>query len=183
MSVLDRMRALARADAATVPRDERNEIYEQTPSPTGLSSFNSFVSLPENVERAEVEERATLIEFGAGVPKRWAEGYAALCAMPPPAGFSSKRWQRVVDAAGGFFDRWAAAAIAAGWSELDLFGVDRDRPTARFDCMGLLMLLDHVELAAIDAEGADLRSPDGAVLRYRRRPLPAHTVSLWELAR
>ncbi len=29
------------------------------------------------------DERAAIIELGAGVPRAWAEGYAALCAMPP----------------------------------------------------------------------------------------------------
>ena len=62
----------------------------------------------------ELDERAALIEFGANVPRRWAEGYAALCSMAPPSGFSPERWQRIVDAAGSFLDRWASEAITAG---------------------------------------------------------------------
>ena len=50
------------------------------------------------------------VEEGAGVPRRWAEGYAALCSMVAPPGFSRERWQRIVDAAGNFLDRWAAKA-------------------------------------------------------------------------
>src|SRR3954451_24754508 len=41
-------------------------------------------------------ERATTLEVSADAPRRWAEGYAALCAMPPPSGFSPERWRRVV---------------------------------------------------------------------------------------
>src|SRR5438270_12042360 len=130
----------------------------------------------------ELDERAALIEFGANVPRRWAEGYAALCSMAPPSGFSLERWQRIVDAAGSFLDRWASAAIACGWSDLDVFGCDRDRPDARFDCMGLAMLLDRVEVVGIDESGADLVI-GGKPQRYRRRPLPASAISLWELAR
>ena len=131
----------------------------------------------------ELDERAALIEFGVNVPRRWAEGYAALCSMTPPAGFSLERWARIVDAVGSFLDRWASEAITCGWSDLDAFGCDRDRPDARFDAMGLVLLLDRMEVVGIDPEGADLVTETGTRQRYRRRPLPANTVSLWALGR
>src|SRR5438105_794123 len=133
-------------------------------------------------EADDLDERAALIEFGANVPRRWAEGYAALCSMAPPSGFPPDRWQRIVDAAGSFLDGWAAKAIACGWTDLDIFGVDPDRPDARFDAMGLGLLLDRCEIVCIDEAGADLVfPPGGARQRYRRRPLPRHTISLWDL--
>ena len=110
-------------------------------------------------------------------------GYAALASMPAPSGFSPERWQRIIDATGKFIDRWAADAIKCGWSDLDVFGCNPDRPDRRFDCMGLAPLLDRCEVVSIDDEGADLVTVTGARQRYRRRPLPADTVSLWELAR
>ena len=128
------------------------------------------------------EQRAAIVEDGAGMPRRWAEGYAALCSMVAPPGFSRERWRRIVDAAGNFLDRWAAKAIECDWSDLDLFGCDPTRPDARFDCMGLLLLLDRWEIMGIDEGGADLVI-QGEPQRYRRRPLPANTISLWELAR
>src|SRR3954470_10906708 len=45
-------------------------------------------------------ERAAIIAGGAGVPSTWAEGYTALCTMPPPARFRPERWQQIIDAAG-----------------------------------------------------------------------------------
>ena len=131
----------------------------------------------------DVNERAALIEYGAGMPRAWAEGYAALSSMPAPAGFSSERWSRIVDAAGNFIDRYAGVAIECGWSDLDVFGCDPDRPDARFDCMGLVLLLDRCEIIGIDEDGADLVTETGTRQRYRRRPLPVHTVSLWVLGR
>jgi hypothetical protein len=131
----------------------------------------------------DLDERAALIEYGAGVLRAWAEGYAALCAMPAPAGFSPERWQRIVVAAGKFLDRWAAKAIAYGWSDLDVFGCDSAAPDRRFDCMGLVLLLDRWEVSGIDEAGADLVTETGAPLRYRRRPLPGHTISLWQLVK
>ena len=76
-----------------------------------------------------------------------------------------------------------ASTIRCGWSDLDVFGCDRDRPDARFDAMGLVLLLDRMEVVGIDPEGADLVTETGTRQRYRRRPLPANTVSLWALGR
>jgi hypothetical protein len=102
--------------------------------------------------------------------------------MPAPTGFWPDHWQRIIDATGVFLDRWADEAIRFGWSDLDVFGVNPDAPTARFDCMGLIMLLNRCEIAGIDPEGADLVSAAGAHQRFRRRPLSPGTVSLWQLA-
>ena len=131
----------------------------------------------------DFEDRAALVECGANVPRRWAEGFAALCSMSQPVGFTSERWRRIIDATGAFLDCWAAEAIACGWSDLDVFGCDPDRPVARFDCMGLLMLLDRCEIVGIDEGGADLVASPEARLRYRRRPIPAATISLWQLGK
>src|SRR5215208_7445804 len=71
-------------------------------------------------------------------------------------------------------------SIRCGWSDLDVFGCHPTRPDARFDCMGLVLLLDRVEVVGVDEHGADLETSTGARQRYRRRPLPDGTVSLWE---
>ena len=156
----------------------QTETYaEIRENPQVAECKNSLAAVPD-----DPEERAAVVEYGAGVPHRWAEGYAAIRTMPPPDGFSPERWQRIIDGAHRFMGQWAAKAAECGWSDLDVFGADPDGPDRRFDCMGLLLLLDRTEIVAIDTEGADLRSPPEAGLRYRRRPVPAHTVSLWELA-
>src|SRR5437762_6604312 len=129
MSALELARALVRrphgvADAGTTEnslpyeRNENNELIACPPRAEGLISFHSFNSSCQTLEREDRGERAALIEFGANVPRRWAEGYAALCLMTPPEGFTPERWQRIIDAAGAFRDRWASDAIACGWSAL-----------------------------------------------------------------
>ena len=100
---LETLRALSRSAR---PQYEINEINEITPprneeSPLsrpdeGLNSLNSFLSSPGNADA--LDERAAIVECGAGVPRGWAEGFAALCSMPAPTGFSSERWERIVDA-------------------------------------------------------------------------------------
>jgi hypothetical protein len=203
-SPLERLRAIAQNIS---PSNEINDINEITPHPeptAGLISLNSFLSSPgtsakrgavgnaasaapgdaeqpEVASVVELDDRAAITEYGAGVPRRWAEGYAALSTMPRPTGFAPERWQRIVDAVGVFLDRWAAEAIRCGWSDLDVFGVDPDRPDARFDAMGLVLLLDRREIVSIDERGVDLiTSPDHVHQRYYRRPRPVGTVLLWD---
>jgi len=107
-----------------------------------------------------------------------------MSSMPPPAGFSARRWQRIIGAAGVFIDKWAARAAELGWLDVEIFGCDAARPDARFDSMGLAMLLDRAEVVEIDERGADLLlTTTGARQRYRRRPLPIHTIRLWDLGR
>src|SRR5258708_7686244 len=120
-------------------------------------------------DAGDLDERAALVEYGANIPRRWAEGFAAMASMPAPTGFSP--------------ERWAADAAKCGWSDVDLFGCDAAAPDRRFDCMGLVLLLDRWEVSGVDEAGADLVTETGAPLRYRRRPLPGHTVSLWQLAK
>jgi hypothetical protein len=140
-----------------------------------------LASAPPLPELDDFHDRAAIIECRANVPRRWVEGYEALCTMPAPAGFSSERWHRIVDAIEAFLDRWAAKAIACGWSDLDLFGVDADAPDRRFDCMGLTLMLHRAEITGIDENGADLMMEGKVTQRYRRKPRPVGTVALWQL--
>jgi hypothetical protein len=72
-------------------------------------------------------------------------------------------------------------ALACGWTDFDIFSVHFERPTARFDAIGLILLLDRCEIVVIDRDGADLGTVSGAQQRFYRRPLPPATVSLWQL--
>ena len=79
------------------------------------------------------EERAALIEYGAGVPREWAEGFARLDLASPPAGFDAKRWRTLIDDGGKFLDRWGGEAARLGWSALDLLGAHPVAPAFRYD--------------------------------------------------
>ena len=175
------------------PRADSADSADSTPPPpesrpNGTNGTNGTPEQPDSkAEHStiadDLDKRAAIIEEGANVPRRWAEGFAAMASMPAPTGFSPERWARIVDATGTFLDRWAVAAVACGWSDCDLFGCDPTAPDKRFDAMGLVLLLDRWEVSSIDEAGADLMTEQGTLLRYRRRPLPVGTVSLWDLAK
>jgi hypothetical protein len=76
------------------------------------------------------EERAAIVQYDANVPREWAEGFAKLSAMLPPANVSEERWQQFIDDCGHFMDKWAGLAAQLGWKPADLFGVARPMPAA-----------------------------------------------------
>lgn len=130
----------------------------------------------------DFEERAAIVEHAGGVPREWAEGFARLCTMPAPAHLLPARWQQIVDDAGGFIDRWAGKAAALGWRTVDVFGVHAGRPEARYDCAGVVALIQGREVVAITADSARLRCRDGSLMTYRRHPITdPHTVAIWQL--
>jgi hypothetical protein len=161
-------------------------------SETGPNGTIGAIGTPEQVSAVsgvspvsgdDLEERAAIIEYEAGVPRAWAEGYAALSMMSPPLAFTPERWRRIVDAAGVFIDRWASKAADSGWSATDVFGCHPVAPDKRFDAMGICMLLDRCDVVGVDADGADLIARTGdACTRYYRRPVPLETISFGELA-
>ena len=128
----------------------------------------------------DFEERAALVEYGAGVPREWAEGFARLdCAKPPP-GFALPRWRQVINDGGLFLDQWAHQAAALGWTVLDVFGVNPAAPAVRYDGMGLVPLIGNSRVVAISADSARLETRTGHTQTYSRRPRP-DAVALWDL--
>lgn len=105
----------------------------------------------------------------AGAPaSEWHAILAGLKERAAPDWVMPDRWETLLHDAERFLDRWSSTAQALGWTALDLFGVHPTRPAARFDVMGLLLLLHGDEVIALTAEGASIRRPSEAVLRFSR---------------
>jgi hypothetical protein len=90
-SPLETLRALSRSARPQCERSEKSEINaprnEESPlhrPDEGLNSLNSLMSPPANAY--DIEERARLVESGAGVPGSWAEGFAACARCPSRPG-------------------------------------------------------------------------------------------------
>ena len=99
------------------------------------------------------------------------DGLVALDPSHPFGDTPSSRWnQLLADAEAFVADGWAAQARALGWTALDLFGCDPDRPFARIDQQGLCWQLNGRKVIALTATAATIETPSGAHLTYRRSP-------------
>lgn len=105
---------------------------------------------------------------GHDFPTEWHAILAGLKERQSPDWMMSNRWEMLLQDAERFLDRWSSTAQAMGWTALDLFGVHPNRSAARFDVMGLLLLLQGGEVIALTVEGASIRRPSGAILRFPR---------------
>ena len=127
------------------------------------------------------EERAAIIEDGAGVLRSWAENFARLDIAERPPKFSEPAWRRLIDDGGQFLDRWANEAARLGWSALDVFGVDPAAPSTTYEAMGLVPLIRGGDVVAIGSDRATIRTQEGTLLTYLRRPRQA-AIAVWDLA-
>jgi len=129
------------------------------------------------------EERAAIIEYDGGAPRRWAEAFARLDPCQPPANVPSDRWEQFIDDAGRFLDEgWAARAKGLGWGPLDLFGCDRERPLADSDRAGLLWHVQGGKLVTISVCMAIIKTSGGRRQVFQRRNnCPGELALAWEL--
>ncbi len=135
-------------------------------------------------DTGDYDERAAIIEYGAGVPREWAEGFARLCTMPRHPDFTETAWQQLIDDAGCFLDRWAAQVAAMNWTVEEVFGVHRDKPNTRLDLQGLVLCLRGREVVAISADSATIQTDSGTRQRIFRRAdeQSLDRVTVWELS-
>jgi hypothetical protein len=128
----------------------------------------------------DLEERAALVEYGAGVPREWAEGFARLDCSKPPQGYPLPRWHQIINDGGLFLDQWAHQAAELGWTALDVFGVNPAAPLVRYDGMGLVPLIQGCRVISIAADSAQIKTSSGNTQTYSRRPR-LDAVALWQL--
>lgn len=174
------------ADSA-VCADGLNRLHLSAPiGPIGTNgNWQQDVGEARSKEAAseDFDERAALAEFGAGIPREWAEGFARLQVSRPAAGVPTERWWQVIDDAARFIDRWAAQAAALGWRTLDVFGVHRTKPADRFEAAGLAWCIEGADVLAITANTAKLQLRSGARQTFYRRPRACpEAVAIWTLA-
>ncbi len=126
--------------------------------------------------------RVVLLHCPLGVPEAWVQGVADLLAMTCPVSCPAERWKVLREDAYTFLRDHAARAHGLGWTVLDLFGVHPVKPWVRFDCMGLVPLLNGTRVAALSDIEAVIEKPSGARLTYRRcGQVPSEARPVWSL--
>ena len=103
-----------------------------------------------------------------------------LRSMAPLESFGAEAWRQLLLDAETFFQRWSAPAKLLGWSDEDLLGVHPCAPAARFDAMGLLLLIRGGEVIELQDQCVRIRSQGGSLLVYRKHGY-AGAVPLWEV--
>lgn len=135
---------------------------------------------------AALEAPSTELRAPPGVPAEWIDGIAKLTEMPCPARFPAAKWAEVVTDAAAFLQEWAAAAHRLGWQAWEMFGCHSRAPWGRIQGMGLVLLLQGDEIAALTATEAVIRTSTGARQTFRRKPSdplhPAERCLVWELS-
>ncbi|GEM_PF-4278609 len=131
-------------------------------------------------------ERAAIIEYGAGIPRQWAEAFAHVCLMPRPEPIRKADWQRMIDHAGAMLDspETLKAFVAHGWSVADVFAVHPAAPMYRQDCKGLLLLMREAEtITSITAHAIGLQRAGSQTTLYYRKPIApcAERIMLWQI--
>jgi hypothetical protein len=146
---------------------------------------NPKTAIPLADKTDKFEERAAIVEFDAGIPREWAEGYARLCTILRHPDFTEKNWQRLIDDSGRFLDRWAVQVAAMGWTTHEVFGVHPDKPDARIDLKGLIPCIGGAEVVAVSADSVTIQTSSGARQRIFRRgdEQSPGRVHVWDLRR
>jgi hypothetical protein len=99
----------------------------------------------------------------------------------PRGGCSPARWQQFTADVRGFVENgWLHRAHDLGWDFLELLGADHVAPWARYDGMGLLLLLNGSKVIGLtDRVARIMAAPTGARRTYYRRvPLDRERVLL-----
>jgi hypothetical protein len=139
-------------------------------------------ALKPTVPSAETNGTACRVEIVLPQAQRYRKVFAHLQLKPPtmvPVG----RWQQAVEDGKRFLAKWGEQAQALGWSSADLFGL-HEIPTkphpsysrlSRYDCTGLIWLLEGRQVIALTEIAATIRnsSDTGATTTYRRFNKPA----------
>ena len=122
-----------------------------------------------------------LLAVPPGVPEQWVQGVADLLAMTRPAAWSEEQWAILREDAFAFLRDRGAEAARLGWHLLDIFGVDPRAPLARYDAMGLVVLLCARRVAALHHDRAVIENSGGTPTTFTRHPMPPARVAVWEL--
>jgi hypothetical protein len=152
-------------------------IKEITPSTPTFEDFRHFASWRNVSHTAPTAPRSEHFRHSSRPLDANRRAYGdinGLAGLDPSHPFGDtppSRWaQLLADAEALIAGGWAAQARALGWTALDLFGCDPDRPFARIDQQGLCWQLNGRKVIALTATAATIETLSGARLTYRRSP-------------
>jgi hypothetical protein len=174
-------------DSAWDTRGTSPEIVSQgfvnagTAKSTEIQSDDASVPLSQPLGRGTVGQYENLgIVPGTLVGQYYSAVFDVLRSKCPDL-VEIERWQLAVRDAQFFLSTWGQQAHALGWTNAELFGLHpiSDRPPARYnrlsryDCTGLIWLLQGRPVVALTAETAAIQTASGGILTYPKNNKPA----------
>jgi hypothetical protein len=139
---------------------------------------------PANIVSVRSQALADLAGLAGAdrTPPEWRDALDRIDAGRRPESIPAERWAQAVADARYLVREWSVALSRCGWTLTDIFSAHREQPLARFDAMGVCLLLQGRKVGPIDQNRIAIRRPGGAVLHFRRpRVSVAETVMLWDL--
>jgi hypothetical protein len=103
-----------------------------------------------------------------------------LRSMTPPETFDPARWHQLLIDADRFMQRWQHRAELLDWNDQALFGLHPRAPAARFDAMGLVLLVRGGEVVELE-EGIARISTIGRSQLTCQKPRHADAIPIWTL--
>jgi hypothetical protein len=143
--------------------------------------ISTFFTQKETGRKANVESSPT-IEDEFVLAQGWVEAFARLDYARPPADVPSRRWVQLIDDIARFMNgEFIHKAARLGWTALDLFGCDPEKPFARIDQQGLCWLIAGNRLIHLSESGAIIETWTGARQTWRPKPSEPDRVLPWQL--
>jgi hypothetical protein len=176
---LVRLRTLNSEKGDTCSPDKTDKTHPTTGSVSFVSSSGSPFSEKQSrvvdaPSRADLAPRA----LDATTCARVLSELERRC----PDHVDEPRWRLAIDDARRFLTRWGEQAEALRWTARDLFGLHkvpanpdtRYRRLSRYDCTGLIWLLQGQPVVALTDTAAAIQSKAGSITTYRKRNKPAY---------
>jgi hypothetical protein len=120
--------------------------------------------------------------IGWRVPADWIDGLGHMQRRTCPIAITPKHWLQLEDAAKRFLELWGEQAAGLGWSALDVFGCHPERPSDRYDCMGLVWTVTGADLQAMGSGVAALRTRSGRLITVSKSADVHERILIWDLA-
>jgi hypothetical protein len=142
---------------------------------------SAFSSQEETVHKLNIEN-APIVEIEFRLAQGWVEAFARLDYARPPGDVPLRRWMQLIDDIARLLDgEFIHKAARLGWTALDLFGCDPEKPFARIDQQGLCWLLAGNRLIDLSESGAIIKTWTGARQTWNRKSREPGRVLPWDL--
>ena len=176
----DELPKLTKPRSVSFGSDERSRFF-QSEGARRADEADAFRHKPCDTVRAPAQKSASspncqnrqnLLAYGR---------FFAVLRKRCPTHIELVRWRQAIEDGERFLAEWVEQAEALGWTSRDLFGLHEvptyPHPTyqrlSRYDCTGLIWLLQGCPVVALTETTAAIRMPTGNLTRYRKHNKPA----------